>query len=67
MILSKSVYDIAFQNTKTHVQSLIQKLVPSWAQSMVQVTDDEIRQVSNSAADAVVTAFLKDSAKKNSS
>jgi hypothetical protein len=37
---------------------MIAKLVPSWAQSMVNITDDDIRAVSDPDADAVVAAYL---------
>ena len=59
MKLKQAVYDVAFAATKTHVQTLIQQLVPSWAQSMVTITDAEIRAVSSPTADAVVAAYIK--------
>jgi hypothetical protein len=59
MALPQSVYNVAFQNTKDHVMVMVQQLVPSWAQSMVNITDDEIKQISRPAAEAVIAAYLK--------
>lgn len=58
MTLPKTVTDAAFKSVKSHTLALIKQLVPGWAQGMVQITDDEIRQVSNAAANDVVNAWV---------
>lgn len=44
--------DAGFAAAKTGINALIKAKVPSWAQAMISVTDDEVHDVS----DAVVLA-----------
>ena len=43
-----------FTAAKAQIDKLVQRMVPPWAFSMVQITDNEIHDVSDSVVEAVV-------------
>ena len=52
---TKAEFDAGFIAARTAIDALIKAKVPSWAQGMISITDDEIRDVS----DPVVLAAEK--------
>jgi len=45
--------DAGFAAAKTAITALIKNKVPAWAQGMISITDDEIRDVSDPVVAAV--------------
>jgi len=45
---TKAELDAGFTAARTAIDALIKAKVPSWAQGMISITDDEIRDVSDS-------------------